>query len=432
MITDALRRNFIQSQGTTLTGSSLTALLGGRPTGAGIPVNRENATTLSPVHRAVSVVAGDIAASRFLERNVNTLELRTTPLFRSPHPLVNSFQWREMIVMHILMHGNHYSLINSGKGRNRISNEVLTLFPLDPMRVKPMWVIGSRGNKMVPLERVYMTTALDDGMPVAIPEEDILHIPGAGYDGLQGYSVIHKMAESVGTSLAAELYAGKLYGSGSMMSGILTTENRLTEDQAMAMKARWQAKVGGMMNAGEVAVLDSGVSFDPMTINPNDAQFSQGRDFSVDEVARWMGVPTRLLMKSSGAASVKQQVEQDNIEFALHTLEPMAARITAAMDHKQITAPDWEPFIDLGRFYQGDSKTRSGARLLDRKGSIRTINELREEEGLPRLTDPRADDIFEPLTGGAGPEAGGADEGAMTDDQGDGNDAEPGTSSDRA
>lgn len=424
-------RGVVQHAGVSLTGGSLfSQFFGGAPNGAGIHVDRDKALSISAVHRAVQVIAGDIAASPWLRINETTQTRSSVDLFDNPHPLFPGYSWREMVVAHILFHGNAYLLKNGGKGVGP-GQEITSLYPLDPRCVTPKWVVP-RGS-VVPLERVYEVHPQADTSGVesfVIPEEEIIHIPGLGFDGLKGLSVIHHMAESLGTALAAELYAGKLYGSGSMVSGVLTVDSRLTEEQAENLKRRWQARVAGLDNAGEIAVLDSGASFESMTINPNDAQFMQGRDYSVDDVARWFGVPTRLLMKSSGAQSVKQEAEQDGVELLRHTLEHHSARIESAL---RVVVPESDrPLIDLARFEKGDTKTRSGAYLLYRKGSVASINEIREREGFPRLEDERADDPFLPLSdAGAASETGGADEGNPTDDQGDGEGiTEPGNAND--
>ena len=419
---NVVKRASLQNGDATLKGTTITQLFGGKPTGSGITVHRGNAVTLSAVFRAISVRSGAVAASPLNARSRETNEIEPYEVFEKPHPLYTSFQWNQLVTVHLDTAGDHFSLINGGKGR---PGAILkTLYPLDPSRVEVKFKF-KKNDPVMPVGRVYEVKG-NDGQTYVYEQHQILHIPGLGFDGLRGMSVLGAAAESLGTNLAAELYAGKLYGSGSMMSGLLKTDKRLDEEQAQGIKNRWQARIAGLANAGEVAVLDSGVSFESMTINPQDAQFIQSRDFGVDEVARWFGVPTRYLMKSSSAASVKQQVEQDSIEFALHGLEPITRNIESALD--EIIPTTLKTDYDLSRFNRGDTKTRSGAHLLARKASYMSVNEIRDAEGLPRVADPLADDIFTPVDPtGAANESGGEDMGGETTDQGDGNDGEPGT-----
>src|SRR5690606_39787436 len=69
---------------------------------------------------------------------------------------------------------------------------------------------------------------------------------------------------SIGLSLAAEKSASKLFSSGNMLSGLLQTEQRLTQEQAETLQERWQSKFSGSDNAHSIAVLDSGAQFMPM------------------------------------------------------------------------------------------------------------------------------------------------------------------------
>jgi HK97 family phage portal protein len=421
-IDNVVKRASLQNGDATLQGTSITQLFGGRPTGSGITVTRTNATTLSAVFRAISVRSGAIAASPLRARSRETNQVEEYPVFDKPHPLYTSFQWNQLVTVHLDTEGDHFSIINNGKGRG--GEALKTLYPLDPKQVEVKFKYKA-SDPVMPVGRVYEVKG-NDGKTYVYEQHQILHIPGLGFNGLRGMSVLTAAAESLGTNLAAELYAGKLYGSGSMMSGLLKTDKRLDEEQAKGIKNRWQARIAGLANAGEVAVLDSGVSFESMTINPQDAQFIQSRDFGVDEVARWFGVPTRYLMKSSSAASVKQQVEQDSIEFALHGLEPITRNIESTLD--EFIPSHLKTDYDLSRFNRGDTKTRSGSYLLARKASYLSVNEIRDLEGYPQLDDELADDPFTPVEGGgAGQESGGEDMGGETADQGEGSDGEPGS-----
>ena len=400
--------------GDVIDAQRLVALFGGgRPTGSGITITRSNAITLSAVWRALQARSDAVAASPLTARDKMTLERVEFPLFDDKiHPLFTCYQWKKLVCLHLDTAGDHFSLIR--RGRRIDGSPVVSLYPIDPHRVSVDWIYA-RDNGVEPIGRQYRVQSHRNEAKV-YSDQEILHIPGLNFNGLRGVSVLSAAAESLGTHMAGELYAGKLYGNGSLMSGILKTDKKLEEEKAESVKARWQAKVAGLANAGEAVVLDSGLEFESMTITPMDAQFIEGRDFGVDEVARWFGVPVRYLMKSGDAASVKQQAEQDNSEFALHSLEPVTRNVESYLNAQIMPTTLFSDF-DLTRYGLGDTKTRSGAHLLERKASYKTINEIRTEEGLPRIDDPRADDPFEPVGGeGAGPESGGGDMGGMTDD----------------
>ena len=70
----------------------------------------------------------------------------------------------------------------------------------------------------------------------ALTPNEVFHIPGMGYDGVCGVSPVRAAAQAIGLALAAERSAAKLFGSGNMLSGVLQTEQRLTEPQATALQ----------------------------------------------------------------------------------------------------------------------------------------------------------------------------------------------------
>ena len=404
----------LQSGGPITPGRLIEFFGGGAPSGSGVRVTRENVTNLSAVWRALQVRSGAVAASPLRALDRTTKEIADFPLFDEMHPMFNTYQWSRLVVLNLDTDGDHFSIINRESGSR--GGRVTSLYPLDPRQVSVSWLYGS--DSVQPIGRQY-TVNTHNGQQKVFTDDQILHIPGLGFNGLRGKSVLQAAAESLGTSMAAELYAGKLYGNGALMSGILSTDKRLEEEKADAIKDRWRAKVGGLRNAGDTVVLDSGLTFESMTINPVDAQFIQTRNFGIDEVARWFGVATRYLYKTGDAASVKQQAEQDNSEFALHSLEGITRNIEAALN--RIVPSRLAADYDLSRYDRGDTKTRSGAHLLARKSQYMTINEIRQREGMARIEDERADDPFYAVEeSGAGSESGGADEGNSTADQGEG------------
>lgn len=404
----------LQSAGSTITGGKLVEFFGGSANStSGIKVNRNNVTNLSAVWRALQVRSSAVAASQLRALDRTTLQVEDYPLFADVHPLFNTYQWSRQVVLDLDTAGDHFSLINRGRGSRAAIVE--SLFPLDPYKVQVDWLYAER-DSIVPIGRQYTVHGVR-GVSKTYTDDEVLHIPGLNFNGLRGMSVLAAASESLGTTMAAELYAGKLYGNGALMSGILSTDKRLEEEKAEAIKERFKAKISGMKNAGETVVLDSGLKFESLSINPVDAQFIQTRNFGIDEVARWFGVPTRYLHKAGDAASVKQQAEQDNSEFALHTLEGITRNIEAALN--RIIPAVYKADFDLSRYDRGDTKTRSGAALLARKASYMSINEIRATEGKPPIDDERADDPFFAVDGES-PESGGADEGNMTDDQGEG------------
>jgi HK97 family phage portal protein len=160
---------------------------------------------------------------------------------------MTSFVFREVMLAHLLLYGNSYSqIIRSGK------NTVVGLYPLlpDHMDVDR----DSKGN----LTYTYTTS---DGKTVVIKPQDVLHIPGLGFDGVIGYSPIALEKNAIGLGIASEEYGSKFFSNGARPSGILTHPN--TVKNPKAVRESWNSAYGGSSNSNRVAFLEEGMTFTP-------------------------------------------------------------------------------------------------------------------------------------------------------------------------
>jgi HK97 family phage portal protein len=112
---------------------------------------------------------------------------------------------------HLLLWGNAYAqIIRDGRG------QVLALYPLLPSRMRVDRIAG----------RIVYEYMKDNGLPVPLSREDVLHIPGLGFDGLVGYSPIAMAKQAIGLSLATEEYGATFFANGANPGGVL--EHRAT------------------------------------------------------------------------------------------------------------------------------------------------------------------------------------------------------------
>ena len=129
------------------------------------------------------------------------------------------------------------------------------------------------------------------------------------------------------------------------MAGILTTDKRLTQESALALKTTWRERVQGLGNAHDVAVLDSGTKFEPLMIPPQEAQFIQARMFGVEEVARMFGIPISFLSATSTGATSSTVTESEIIYFVQFTLDNLCRRIDAA--YERLLLPEGTSFVHV-------------------------------------------------------------------------------------
>ena len=301
----------IENPAVPLTDTSILEMLGGEATFSGKQVSEVTALGMAAVWRAVQVSCNVPAALPFQAfRQVDEKRMRVTgqtaKLIDDPHPDMTPFEFWQTVFMHRKLWGNAYVR----KLRNQLG-QVVELWPIHPGRVNV-------GRESEAGRKVY---AIDGGKEV-LSDDQILHLPGLGYDGICGVSPIRAARQSIGLGMAAEEFGARLFGSGSLATGILQTEQRLTQTQADSLAARWNAKQAGLGGAHKTVVLDKGAQFHQLTIPPVDAQFLESRRFQVVEVCRWFGIPPFLMFDTEKSTSWGTGLEQQALGWVKFDLYP--------------------------------------------------------------------------------------------------------------
>ena len=310
-------RNTIENPTTPMTSQQLVDFLGmDGKSSSGVSVTEAKALGVSAVWRSVSLIAGVSASLPFgVYESEGEARVASTgwaaDLLKNPHPDMTPFELWETAYTHMLLWGNAYfRVLRDGMG------VPVELWPIHPARVK-----CGRTSEMG--KKIYAV----DGGKEQHDDTTILHIPGLGYDGICGVSPIRMARQSLGLALAAEEYGAKLFGSGSLATGILQTEQRLTSEQADALHKQWNAKRSGLGSAHGTLILDSGAKFQQLTIPPEDAQFLESRRFQINEVSRWFGVPSFLMFETEKSTSWGTGLEQQALGWVVYDLRRWLVRV---------------------------------------------------------------------------------------------------------
>jgi HK97 family phage portal protein len=371
------KRASVENPAVPLTSSSLVELLGGGAgTDAGVQVTETGALHMPAVWRAVSVVASVSASLPLHPYKVGTKDRARHPLLENPHPELTGFELWRLTYVHRLLWGNAYLQ----KVRNR-GGQVVQLWPVRPSRVKVDREPPSEDN---PGGKVFWIED-DNGTRQRRTTREILHLPGLGYDGVTGCSPIRAAAQGIGLGLAAEKSAARLYGSGNMISGVLQTEQRLNREQAEQLKAAWKAKMAGHQAAHDVAVLDSGASFNPVVMPYKDSQFLESRQFQVVEIARMFGVPLFLLMETTKSTSWGTGLEQQAQGFVTFDLGPTWLTPTEQRITKELLPDGLYAKYSLQGLLRGDSAARATFYRALRDIGALSANDIRALEDMPPL-----------------------------------------------
>ncbi|MEV6935542.1 phage portal protein [Streptomyces sp. NPDC051132] len=383
------RRASVENPAVPLTSTSLVSLLGGTAGQAGVPVSETTSLHMPAVWRSVAVIA-NVAAALPLHTYAAGTRIRTSvPLLEDPHPELTRVELWRLVYVHRLLWGNAYlQKVRNGGG------QVVQLWPIRPDRVKVDREAPTPEN---PGGKVFWIQD-DTGVRQRRTTREILHVPALGYDGITGCSPIRAAAEGIGLGLAAEKAAARLYGSGNMISGVLQTEQRLTAEQAAQLKASWNAKLSGHQAAHDIAVLDSGASFQPVTMPYKDSQFLESRQFQVVEVARMFGVPLFLLMETQKSTSWGTGLEQQAQGFVTWDLAPTWLTPTEQRVTKELLTGREYAKYQLGGLLRGDSAARATFYRAMRDVGAFSANDILDLEDKPPIEGPEGDMRLQPLS----------------------------------
>ncbi len=352
---------------------------------SGKSVNPRNAVQVSTVYACVRVISETIASLPMgvYEATENGSQKSVQhPLYRllhdEPNPEMSSFIWRETMLSHLLLWGNSYSqIIRSGK------TSILGLYPLLPDR---MDVDRDSDGQLI---YTYTTT---EGGQVQLNPQDVLHIPGLGFDGIMGYSPIALEKNAIGLGIAAEEYGSTFFKNGARPSGVLTHPNSVKEPKRL--RESWNAAYGGSSNGNKVAILEEGMSFTPISLPNNEAQFLETRKFQVEEICRIFRVPPHLIGDLS--RSTFANIEHQSIDFAMHTIRPWLVRIEQAMnralfsDKEKAGSPGGRRFyvqFNIDGLMRGDYKSRMEGYAIARQNGWMSANDIRALENLNPISD---------------------------------------------
>lgn len=354
-------RNSIENPALPLTSTALLDFLGIEPTHAGVDINEVKVFGLPGVWRAAQVTCGVPASLPFRPYKQQGQERvpatsRTSQVLMDPHPDMTPMELWETVKLHRKFWGNAY--IRKLKG-SRPDNPavggpgiVSELWPIHPSRVKCGRETDSGFGR-----KVY---SIDGGREEYVGDDVIMHIPGMGYDGICGVSPVRAMRQSFGLTKAAEEFGSRFFGSGALASGLLQTEQRLTEKQANALHRRWKAKRSGMGGAHDTIVLDRGAKFEKLTIPNDDAQFLETRMFQLGEICRAFGLPPFLMFLTEKSTSWGTGLEQQLLGWVTidlrRDLTGFEQRVTKGLELQQV---DEYTRFSLEGLLRGDSKARA-------------------------------------------------------------------------
>lgn len=365
------------------TSLSLTNIHGWRSGGishSGVSVNESNVLSLSAVWACVNLLSGTIGSTPIFiyrsKKNGTRVRDKNHPLHRILHDRPNSEQtpvdFFEGLTTGIELQGDGYAQKIYGS-----KNQLVGLMPIRSD------IVSVRRESNGRLSYNWS----DNGRSYSVDQNDMLHIRGFGGDALGGLSTLSYGRHAFGLANTIDKAAGKTFANGMRPSGTLTYEEFLTEEQRDTIETLVIDKFVGAQNAGKPMVLEGGVKWNQLSINPEDAQMLQSRGFSIEEVCRFFGVPPFMIGHTEKNTSWGSGLEQQVLAFVKFSLRKRIRRIEQALMNQLLSPQDRAAGViiefSLEGLLRGDSSGRSNFYKAGLNDGWLTVNEVRGFENLP-------------------------------------------------
>lgn len=371
----------------------------------GSSINRESAMKLTAVAGCVSLLAGTTAtlpvsvemkdrqkgSSTLIDHRVHWL------VNQEPHVLFSTVEFFESLFALAFLEGNSYALIQ----RNN-SGHAIGLLPFIEASVRPFM----RGSKLA-----YSVT--ENGVTKGYEASDILHFKtSATLKNMCALSPLECFGRAMGIGLQADEYADLFYKQGISPKGYISYEGDPGENfDPEEIRKFWAEKFGSVKNSHLPAVLLNGGKFTSLMTDPETAQLFESRSFQVLDIARAFGVPPHLIGETEKSTSWGTGINAQTGQFYILGLRKHIKRFEAELTRKLLSREERLGNIsikfNLDTLLRADLAARYDAHKIAVGGTQHpgwlTVNEIREIENKPRLDDPKADELFRPVSK-AGPE----------------------------
>lgn len=317
-------------------------------------INERTAMAVSAVYRCVAITAGPVAELplKIYKRGDDGREeqpkhrlapfLQVTPFPGRP---LSAWNWRELWATHESLWGNHYSIIRRDNAGREIGFE-----PVMP------WNVEVKRNGFRNVYRcVTWGAAIGDAQSTLpskveyIDQDDMIHIPGLGFDGVAGLSRIRFFArDAVSLAKLLEEQIGFVHQNGAKIAGMMTAgDAKLDKAGWETWKAQVNAAYAAHHNAGKIFFADKGATFTAMQMSPEDLTTIAARRYQVADISRFFGVPLPLLNETDRSTSWGSGLAEQNLAFLIYTINAVLGRIEAELNMKLFIGSDY--YVEFDR-----------------------------------------------------------------------------------
>lgn len=358
---------------------------GGIETSAGVRVTSATAMYNVAVYACINILSRTVGSlPLILYRRLPSggkEKARKHPVYKlmryMPNPEMTAMRYRSTGQGHLAAWGNSYSYVDWSLG-GRDAGYPKAIWPLRPDRVQVDRINGV-------LKYTYMPGSDDkqDSGSFEIPRGYMMHIPGFGYDGIMGYSPITLAREAIGLGLATEQFGARFFGTGTHPGIIVEHPDKLSKDTFDNLKKSLTDTYSGLGQSHRLMLLEDGMKFNKIVIDPKDSQFLETRKFQLNEISRLFLVPPHMIADLDRATF--SNIEEQGIEFVVHTMRPWFVLWEEELGRCLLREDEREEYFfefDVDALLRGNTEMRYAAYAQGKQWGWLSTNDIRSRENL--------------------------------------------------
>ncbi len=283
----------------------------------------------------------------------------------APNSYMTAQEFWELLVACLCLRGNFYAYKVMALGN------VVEILPLNPDIVTP---------KLRDDWTVEYTVNFKSGQKV-LTQDEIWHVRLFTLDGLNGLNPIAYARQALGLGQAMDAHAAKLFTNGAVTSGVLRTEQQLTDEAFGRLKTEFQGEHMGVANAYKPMILEMGLDWKPISLNAQDTQFIESKKLTEAQICGLFRVPPHLV--ASMEKMTLNNIEHMGMSFVNYSLVPIMTRIEHRIQVGLLNEKDrlthYAKF-NAGALMRGDLKGRYESYGKGIQWGILSPNDCRELE----------------------------------------------------
>lgn len=345
--------------------------------GASTPITEEEAMKIPAFAAAVELITSSIGQLQFMlvkkddktgEVVRNTSDNRLYLLNKQPNESMDAYTFKRALTKDYLLYGASNAVIE----RNLNKVDSLYLLPTKQISVQ---VYIQNGYKK------YSKTFLNNSAGSRVFNDyQLLTVLKDSSDGLTGSGILKQNPEIISLALAETKYAENILKNGALPIGVLKSAGKLSEKAFKNLKDSWASLYQGSDKAGKTVILEEGLDYNPISMNPNELQLVDVKKSSISDIARVFNIPESMINSN---ANKYGSAEQQSLAFLQHCINPIVSAIENAANKELLLESEKEEGysfrLDASKLIQVTRKEKAEAISAEFDGGLISFWEARNE-----------------------------------------------------